>query len=195
MKLNESVEKSDDSGIIKSIDVDDYELVTYGKGILDEVNNCIIKTLKSCEVSGSFIISEISAKSIPATNTGVPVLQIEPLANGLLQLNLNTDALAGKTLSEVDEMFETAENTIVNSLEEAIIHESGHTKSIKGKTAEEIKTFYDELLNIHIGGISDIAYQDGAECLSEIEVLLYRGDNISKQAKDFYDKIYGMMRK
>ena len=41
-----------DDGIIKSIDVDDYEVVTYGKNIAPEVSNVIIDTMKQCEKEG-----------------------------------------------------------------------------------------------------------------------------------------------
>lgn len=187
-KLNKSVAKSAESGIIKSLDVDDYEVVTYGKGIKDEVNNTIIETMKQCENDGNFIISEISAASIPSTAVGTPALQIEPLSNGLLQLNLNTDILSGRNLAEIDELFETTDSIVANSLKEAIIHESGHAISISGKTTKEIEEFFKELSDIHIKGISKIAYRDGAECLAELEVLRSRGIKASDEAMKFYEK-------
>lgn len=185
------VANSNESDIIKSIDVDDYNVVTYGKNISEDVSKTIFNTMKQCETDGNFIISEIKAISIEKTEHGTPVLQIEPLQNGLLQLNLNTDKLAGKTLKEIDEMFINTKGTVVNSLGEALIHESGHAKSVFGKDVDEIKAFYDELSNIHIKGISEIAYSDGAECLAEIEVLRSRGVEISSEAMAFYEKYMG----
>lgn len=190
-KIDKSVAKSAESDIIKSIDVDDYEVVTYGKDIKDEVNSTIIETMKQCENNGNFIISEISAKSIPATADGTPVLQIEPLSNGLLQLNLNTDVLSGRSLEEIDKMFETTDDIAANSLAEAIIHESGHAISISGKTVSDIEKLYEELSAIHIDGISVLARKDGAECLAELEVLRSRGAKVSDEAMRFYEKYMG----
>ena len=94
-------------------------------------------------------------------------------------------------MSELDLMFRNYDDIVVNSLEEAIIHESGHAKSISGKTVEEIKSFYEELSNIHIKGVSTIAYNDGAECLAELEVLRSRRANVSEEAMKFYEKYMG----
>lgn len=190
-KYLNAVEKSGNNDIIKSLDIDDYELVTYGKNIADDVNNAIIETMKQCENNGHFIISEISAKSIPKNQNGTPVLQIEPLPNGLLQLNLNTDILAGRSLEEIDKMFKKTDDIVENSLADAIIHESGHAISISGKTIHEIEEMYEELSAIHIEGISVLALKDGAECLAELEVLRSRGVKVSDEIMKFYEKYMG----
>ena len=128
--LRKAVANSNDNGIIKSIDVDDYELFTYGKNIAPEVNDIILSTMKECEKDGKFVISEISTEVLP-TSSGTPVLQIEPTANGLLKLNINADFLSWKSLQDINNIFIKSQNTVVNSLKEAIIHESGHAISIK----------------------------------------------------------------
>lgn len=185
------VAKSGESGIIKSIDVDDYELVTYGKGINPEVSNVIIDTMKKCEKNGGFTISEISTDIKSTSEKGTAVLQIEPMHNGLLRLNVNADFLKGKTLQEIDEIFSKSENTVVNSLNEAVIHESGHAKSIRGKNIEQINELYDKLAMIHFKGVSDIAFNDGAECLAELEVLRSRGVQLTDNLKEFYKEFMG----
>lgn len=182
------VAKNTKKSIIKSLDIDDFELVTYGKNIAPEVSKVIVDTMTKCESKGKFIISEIVAKSIPKTQDGTPVLQIEPIGNGLLQLNLNTDILSDKTLEEIDEIFANSNLSVVNTLEEAIIHESGHAKMIFGKSPKEVQTLYETLSKIHIDGISFIAYNDGAEALAELEVLRKRGNEISEDMKLFYEK-------
>lgn len=186
-----SVAKSSKKSIIKNIDVDDFEVVTYGKNIDAEVSKVIVDVMTKCETDGGFVISEIVAKSIPPTKSGIPVLQIEPLPNGLLQLNLNTDKLSGKTLEEVNQMFADSDISIVDSLKEAVIHESGHAKSIFGKKSDEIKKFYADLKKLKIEGISDIALEDGAEALAELEVLRTRGENIPQKLIDFYEENMG----
>ena len=188
--LIKAVANSNDNGIIKSIDVDDYELFTYGKNIAPEVNDIILSTMKECEKDGKFVISEISTEVLP-TSSGTPVLQIEPTANGLLKLNINADFLSGKSLQDINNIFIKSQNTVVNSLKEAIIHESGHAISIKGKTLGEITDMYGELAKIHYSGISDIAFNDGAECLAELEVLRTRKTIVPKKLADFYKKYMG----
>ena len=59
---------------------------------------------------------------------------------------------------------------------------------IFGKTSKEVKILYEKLSEIHIKGISFIAYNDGAEALAELEVLRKRGTQVSEEMKQFYEK-------
>lgn len=190
-KNKKAVAKSSKKSIIKNIDIDDFEVVTYGKNFNSEVSKVIVNTVSDCEAEGGFIISEIVAKSLPKTDQGTPVLQIEALSNGLLQLNLNTDILSGKTLDKINQIFANSKLSIANTLEEAVWHESGHAKTIFGMRSEDVKKLYDELSKIHIEGISIIAYDDGAEALAELEVLRKRGVKVSKEWMQFYEKYIG----
>lgn len=190
-KNKKAVAKSSKKSIIKNIDIDDFEVVTYGKNFNSEVSKVIVNTVSDCEAEGGFIISEIVAKSLPKTDQGTPVLQIEPLSNGLLQLSLNTDILPGKTLDKINQIFANSKLSIANTLEEAVWHESGHAKTIFGMRSEDVKKLYDELSKIHIEGISIIAYDDGAEALAELEVLRKRGVKVSKEWMQFYEKYIG----
>lgn len=190
-RKKKTVAKSAEKSIIKSIDIDDFEVVTYGKNFNAEVSKVIIDTMSKCESEGGFIISEIVAKSLPKNDKGTPVLQIEPLSNGLLQLSLNTDILPGKTLDKINQIFANSKLSIANTLEEAVWHESGHAKTIFGMRSEDVKKLYDELSKIHIEGISIIAYDDGAEALAELEVLRKRGVKVSKEWMQFYEKYIG----
>lgn len=188
---SKKLEKMADSGIIKSIDVDDFDLITYGKNISPEVSKTIVDTMAKCEKDNGFVISEISTDIKNTPSMGTSVLEIEPLANGLLRLNINPYVLSGKSLNAINELFKQSSGTVANSLEDAIIHESGHATLINGKTIAEIKKLYDELSNHHIEGVSDIAYEDGAECLAELEVLRNRGESVSDEHKNFYHKYMG----
>ena len=182
------IESKPKSGTIKSIDLDDFKAVTYGKGIDPEVEDVIYKTIKAAEKEDKFYISETVVKSIPEDTNGTPVLQIEPISHGLLQLNINKDAFSDKTLKQVDEMFETSQSSLANSLEEAVKHECGHAKLIKGLNIKQIEKLYSELENIHIDGISATAFSDGAECIAEVEILLFRGEKIPPKALELYKK-------
>lgn len=76
-------------------------------------------------------------------------------------------------------------------MEEAVWHEGGHAKTIFGMKSEDVKKLYDELSEIHVEGISTIAYDDGAEALAELEVLRRRGVKVSKEMMKFYEKYIG----
>lgn len=175
-------------GIIKSIDVDDFEMAVYGKNINSEVSDAIVSKMNDLERKGKFYISEVKVARIYGKDGGIPALQIEPLSNGLLRLNINTDVFSGYTLEEIDQRFLKASSTIANNLEEALIHESGHAKSIARRSASEIQSMYEELSKIHINGISECAFSDGAECLAEVEVLLSRGEAVPENAMKLYRK-------
>ena len=45
-----------------------------------------------------------------------------------------------------------------------------------------------ELEKIHTKKVSKIAYNDGAECIAEVEVLLSRGAEVPKRAMKLYKK-------
>ena len=118
-------------------------------------------------------------------------MQIEPIAMGktsMLQLSINSDLLAGKTLNEVNQIIADSNYSLTQNLKEATIHEAGHAKLISGKSIDEIKNLYSELADKGLDGISKIAKTDGVEAIAEIEVLLSRGQSLSGEAKVLYDK-------
>lgn len=127
---------------------------------------------------------------IPSEGKGTPVFQTEPGDYGLY-INANTQVLAGKSLQEIDAIFKDSTLSVVNSMEEALIHEAGHAKLISGLKIEQIRDLYRWLDGYGIEGISDIAEKDGAEAIADIEVLLSRGDKISEKARVFYDGLMG----
>lgn len=180
-----------ETGIIKSLETDDFELVASAKGIDDEVSSVIANTVKRYEDSGEAYINEFKFDSIANRNAGMVLLQIEPIAKGILRLNVNTDVVGGQTLNDLNSRIAASSDIVANSLEEAVIHECGHAKLIMGLSVEAIKALYDELKDVHIDGISKTAYSDGAEAIAEIEILLARGEQISEEVKAFYDKYMG----
>lgn len=177
-----------ESSRIKSIDIDDFEMATYGKNISKDAESVILNTIKKAEKKGELFISEVAVKPIVATGRGIPALQIEPTSFGTLKLNINENVFAGKTLEEIDNIFAESILSVANTLEEAVKHECGHAKLIKGLNVEEIDKLYKELEQIHIKGISVTAFNDGVECVAEVEVLLFRGDKVPKEALELYHK-------
>ncbi|MBR0342254.1 MAG: hypothetical protein IJH64_08420 [Oscillospiraceae bacterium] len=113
-------------------------------------------------------------------------MQTEMLPNGLLRLNLNTDIIAGKSLEELDKMFKDADNTVCNSFQDAIIHESGHAEMISGMRPQEVKKLYELLKSKGVPGVSSIAENDGAEVIPEVKVLLSRKERVPEEAMRLY---------
>ena len=189
-RAHPTIENTKKGSIIKNIDIDDMMTVAYGKEIDEKVIKTIYDSLKPNERAGAYFISEVSIKSI-SSKEGTILLQIEPIEAGrtaMLRLNINKDAFAGKTIDEINERIKNSANTVANSLEEAVIHECGHAKLISGYSVEEIENLYKELSDMGVEGISQIAFDDGVEAIAEIEVLLHRGENVSKAALDLYNK-------
>ena len=96
--------------------------------------------------------------------------------------------LAGRTLEEIDAQIARTDSNLPNSLREAVVHECGHARAYKGKTPKEISAMNESLSNRGVDGISPIAEMDGAECIAEIEVMLYRGEQVSDAAMHLYNE-------
>ena len=180
--------------IIKNIDLDDMQTMAYGKDIDESVIQTIYDVIEPGERNGEYYINEVFIGSLPRNGSGTPLLQIEPIpAKGaaLLRLNVNSDVLAGKTHAEIDAWIAKSTKTVACSLEEAVVHERGHAKLIRGMSVDEISALYAELREQGIAGISIIAHDDGAEALAEIEILIHRGEKLSSDAETLYEKYMG----
>ena len=186
------LEKSTESGIVKSLDIDDFQIMASSKEIRHEVSDIIGKTIKEFEAKGGMHISAANFGDFYDEASGKSALfQVLPNQYGLVELNVNSRLLRGLTISEADAMIAKSKNNLPKSLKEAVIHECGHAKLIYGRSIKEVKKLYAELADVHIDGISLTAFEDGAECIAETEVLLYRNAEVPKKAKALYDKYTG----
>jgi len=176
------------SGIIKSLDIDDFKMMAEGHGIDPEALEVIASVVSEYEKSGLVHIDDFYFGSLANTATGTPLLQIDPIADRTLRLNVNTVWFNGKTLSDIDSALKAYEKNLAVSLREAVIHEMGHAKAIKGMTLKDIRNFYAEIRDAKVKDVSKIAYNDGAEALAEIEILISRGSDIPQAAIEFYNK-------
>lgn len=191
-KLKERVEKSNNSDIIKSIDIDDFEMMATSHEIKKEVSDVIANTLKEYEREGGMYISDMHFGSFYDKSTGKKALfQVFPNAYGLTELNVNSEILAGKTLAEIDEQIRNTPVNLARNLKEAVVHECGHAKAYYQKSVNEISNMNKTIAENGVKGISYIAEADGAECIAEVEVLLYRGAEIPQEALDLYNKWTG----
>ncbi|WP_147613852.1 phage head morphogenesis protein [Treponema pectinovorum] len=175
-------------GLAKNLDVDDFEMMAGYNEIEKEIADEIISVIKEYEKRGDIYINDFYFGNLQNENEGIPILQIEPYGDYQIRLNVNKDFFAGRTLEEINNTINNAENIVAKNLKEATIHECGHAKSIYRMTIEEIEKFYKKIENANISGISRIAEKDGAEALAEIEVLLYRKSQIPEDALAFYNK-------
>lgn len=177
------------SGIIKSLDVDDFNMIAETKEIAPEVSNVISETIKEYEKQGGMYISSAEFGDFYDEKTGKPALfQVAPNQYGMTVINVNNRLLGGKTIEEVNAMLAQTEDNLPQDLREAVIHECGHAKLIHRRSTSEIKDIYSELENIHISGVSPVAYSDGTECIAEVEVMLHRNSEVPTEAMNLYNK-------
>lgn len=177
-----------ESGIIKSIDVDDFTMMASSHEIAPEVSNMIANTIREYEKKGGMYISDMHFGNFIDEDTGNPALmQIFQNYYGLTEININSAIMAGKTLDEIDSIIAATKINLPQNLKEAVIHECGHAKAYYGKTPEEVMAMNKRLKNLGVDGMSQIAQIDGAECIAEVEVLLSRGEPIPEKAMELYN--------
>ena len=155
---------------------------------MPEVSKVITDTIKEFENQGGMYISEAHFGEFYDSETKKTALfQVFQNAYGLTELNVNSSILGGRTIEEIDKLISDTPINTARNLKEAIIHECGHAKAYYRKTVQEIKEMNREIKDMGVKGISSIAEIDGAECIAEVEVLLYRGEKVPKAALDLYN--------
>ena len=184
------VDKSAENGIIKNIEINNIYPSSYNGTVTKEAPEKINAVLKERHASNLFNDAKI-VKIQPEY-----VLQTDTVKNGTfcdVVLNINENALGGKTVKEIDSMFSNAASTVANSLRDGVIHEEYHARLIHGLNYAQVEALYDTLSEIHIDGISKIAYSDGAECIAETGVLIARGEirKIPKEAMELFKRYIG----
>ncbi len=185
------VEKSAESGIIKSITIDDfkpiYEKGTISKECIDEIYNALDKNSK--------YFNKVSVVNIPKKSDGT----IDLLRTNVTQkvnwadvgLEINEAVFKGYTLEEINERILNSHNKghcVMKNLKEAVWHEIGHAKIMYGETYARAEAITDMLSDYHIKGISKTALQNGDECIAECYVLKMRREEIPKQAQQIYSE-------
>lgn len=178
----------ENSGIIKPITVDDFELRTYGKNIEKEVEQAMLSEIRNLEKECGAVISDIRIEEIPSTPAGREAIKTEMLPNGLLCIHFNKSVFSGQSMEELDTIFSGSPAILANNFSEAMIHESGHVKYMIGRRPSEIENIHNALSKVHIEGVSPYAFSDGAECIAETEILLSRGQAVPDEAIKLYNK-------
>jgi SPP1 gp7 family putative phage head morphogenesis protein len=186
------VANSGESDIIKSIDIDDFALLAETNKMKKDVTEVIANTIRSFERDGGMYISDMHFGDFYDNETGKRALfQVFPNAWGMTEINVNSAIMGGRTLEEINEKIKNTSVNLANNLQEAVVHECGHAKAYYRKSASDISTMNKEIKDKGVDGISPIAKADGAECIAEVEVLLYRNADVPKEALELYNKYVG----
>ncbi len=174
--------------IRKSITIEDFINANASEGSLiqDEVLESISKTLEKYKASRKF-------ESVRIEDLGEQkVFDTVFTRNGFwydAELVMNSRILGGKSIAKIDEIFKNADNTVCNSLNDAVIHEIYHARIAQLINADKI-----DVLNKTEGlsGISKTASKDMLESLSEIGVLKERGerDKIMPEQRRIFEKYF-----
>ena len=119
-----SVVNATESDIIKSIDVDDFDLMASTTDIKPEVYNVISETIREYEAKGGMYISEVHFGDYYDIQTNEPaLLQTTQNEFGLTVMNINSRILGGKTLDEVNGIISRTKQNLPQNLREAVVHE------------------------------------------------------------------------
>lgn len=184
------VDNTAEIDIIKPITVDDITAVDKDGTISDECKEAIASTIEKFQKDGhKFSFDAVRMVNIhPNRNGGLVVLRTNAIDSGgypkvVLEINKNVFADADK--QSIDCMFINAENTVCNSLEEAVIHEIGHAKTIYSRTYANYERI-EELEFVHDIDVSKLASSDGSEGIAECEVLLSCGEKLPDEIMNFY---------
>ena len=176
-------------GIIKSLEVDDFSMMSEIQDIREDVSGVISSTIKEFEKKGGMFISQANFGDYYDEETGQPALfQVVQNSFGLTELNVNVRLLGGKSLEEINRTIRATKDNLPKDLVEAVVHECGHAKAYYGKSVSEIRRMNLEIKSLGDPSVSIIAGIDGAECIAEVEVLLYRGEAVPEKAAKLYTK-------
>ncbi len=181
----------DGSGIIKAITVADITVADTNHIVSADCAKLIADTLAEYQKAGhNFKYDSVRIVSIPMKNGKLEVLRTnatDRYGYPYTVLEINDVAFGGRTKEDIDAIFFGSDYTTCKTLREAVIHEIGHAKVINGRTYDNYERIAEELSEVHNDSISELAKKDGLELIAECEVLLSRGESISKEIAGIYN--------
>lgn len=174
---------------IKSITIDDFErLKGKNQKIKDDVIDATRKALENHH--GMRLYDEIRSIKLPDNDKSVFRTNIEQNGYSIKSvLELNENRLGGLSEKEVDEVFKKANNTVCDSLDDAIVHETYHAKM----AAKESFAAYCRISETESQStLSKTAGLDELELISEIGVLKERGEyaNVTAEDKAVFERYF-----
>ena len=197
-------------GIIKALGITyaDVRKTDPKSTVSDDCIKVIIDTIsKAKKQRERFSFDEVKVVNIPKKKDSDELIVFRTNATDsggypYVVLEINSAAFLKQTKDSMDLMILNAQNTVCDSLEDAVIHEIGHAKTIQDRTYANYKRIDEDLqsdvftaskkkdepsLQDLAKNISDTAAKDGLECIAECEVLLHRGETIDSRLKEMYD--------
>lgn len=191
--MEKYVDNSGESGIIKSITVDDIQGL-YGNGAISDE---IIREIENSFGGNQKFFDHIDIVSIPKHKNGtIDVFRtnVTPKANWTdVTFEINKEFFRGKSLQDVNAIIlenHRKGHFVSENIKDLIEHEAGHAKAMYGKNYAHCKAITNELSDIHIEGISRVASMNGDECIAECNVLLSKNKTIPQEAQDLVNKYW-----
>lgn len=186
-----NVDNAKKSGIIKAITVEDINLADKEEIISYDCKATISREIEEFKEKGHcFRFDGVHIVDIPtSSNRGIEVLRtnvVDRYGYPQVFLEINKSVFSGRDKYAIDCLFFNANNTVCSSLEEAVIHEIGHAKTIYNRSFANYERINETLKEVHHKDISSLAESDGLECIAECEVLLSRGERLSDKLMEFY---------
>ena len=186
MKQIKAMSQVRDKSISKSISIDDIQSANQKANsvIKDEVMSKIHKTLK--DKRGVYLFDSVSVEDLGQKKAFDTVFTQDGTWYNI-KLVINSSVIGGKTIAEIDNLFEIAKGTVCNSLEDAVIHEMYHAKTGSNAIASVVDSLNSQA---GIQGISTTAEKDLLETIAETGVLKERGEynKVPDEAKKIFER-------
>lgn len=107
---------------------------------------------------------------------------------------INRDKIKGKTISEIDNIFEKSDITVCNSFDDGVYHEYMHALTASKMSFAQ----YERLCQTKgLSNISEVAAQDLAESIAELGVVNHQGkyELISEEGRELLEPILKGVKK
>lgn len=170
----------------KSISLDDIYTANQkaNLAIKEEVISKIHKTLK--DKGGTYLFDSVGIEDLGVKKAFDTVFTQKGNWYNM-KLVINSSVIGGKSIAEIDHMFESAKGTVCESLEDAIVHEMYHAKTGANVVASVVDSLNSQP---GIQGISATAEKDLLETIAETGVLKEKGayKAVPNEAKEIFEK-------
>ncbi len=188
---NSGIANSKESGIIKSITINDFKPI-YESGSISK--DCVDEIINSLGDDKRYF-DNVKIVNIPRHNNGqIDLLRTNVTPNGNwanVSLEINEAIFKDASLEKINRLILKNQKNgyvVIKNLQEAVWHEIGHAKLMYGETYAKAEAITDMLRDYHIDGISRTAEINGDECIAECYVLFRRGEDIPSQALELYNE-------
>ncbi len=186
MKQIKAMGQVKNKAISKSISLDDIQEANKNanSSVKEEVISKIHNTLK--EKGGAYLFDSVSVEDLGEKKAFDTVFTQDGTWYNI-KLSINSTVIGGRSIDEINGLFEIAKGTVCKSLEDAIIHEMYHAKTGSNAIASVVDSLNSQ---VGIKGISTTAEKDLLETIAETGVLKERGEynKVPDEAKKIFER-------